>query len=276
MDRALLPSRGWSRLPALALALATVLALAGCKTTTTVTSTSDTAETAGAKPEGDPHKRAEVRVQLASGYYRKGLVDVAIKEATDAAQIDPGYAPAHGLLGLIYMDLGQNRQAEDSFRRALQLDPDDPEQNNNYGWFLCRTHRERDALPYFDRAAANRRYGTPAMALANAGICLKQAGDSQRAEQYLMRAFEADASSPVAKFQLALLYLQTHRAERAAFYYELLAKSVDPNPQTLWLGARIAHARSDSLNQQRLAQELRTRFPESAEVRLLNRGAFDE
>jgi type IV pilus assembly protein PilF len=274
MRRALLPERSWPRLAALALALAT--ALAGCKTTTTVTTTSDSAQAAGAKSEGDPHKRAEVRVQLASGYYRKGLVDVALKEATDATQIDPGYAPAYGLLGLIYMDLGQNHQAEDSFRRALQLDPNDPEQNNNFGWFLCRTHHERDALPYFDRAAANKLYPTPAMALQNAGICLKQAGDGQRAEQYLVRALEADATSPVAKFQLALLYLQTHRADRAEFYYELLAKSVDPNPQTLWLGTRIAHARSDSLNQQRLAQELRTRFPESAEARLLNRGAFDE
>jgi len=261
---------------ALALALAAALTLAACKTTTTVTNSSDSSQTSGAKAEGDPHKRAAVRLQLASGYYQKGQLDVAIKEATEATQIDPALAPAFGLLGLIYMDLAQNPQAEDNFRRSLQIDPADPELNNNFGWFLCRTRREHEALPYFDRAAANRMYATPAMALENAGMCLKQVGDNDRAEKYLMRAFELDASSPIAKFQLAQLYLQTHRVERAQFYYELLSKSVDPNAQTLWLGTRIAHAKADGRTQQRLAQELRTRFPESPEAGLLKREAFDE
>jgi type IV pilus assembly protein PilF len=250
--------------------------LGGCKTTTTVTSTSDTANASGASAEGDPHRRAEVRLQLAAGYYQKGQADVAIKEATDAARIDPNLGSAYGLLGLIYMDTGQDAQAEENFRRALQLDSNDPELNNNFGWFLCRTRREPDAMKYFDRAAANRRYATPAMALQNAGICSLQVGDNETAEKYLMRAFEADASSPVAKFQLARLYLHTHRVERAEFYYELLAKSVDPNAQTLWLGTKIAHAKADRRTERQLSQELRDRYPNSAETGLLNREAFNE
>ncbi len=225
---------GWP-LRVAALVLAAAIAAAGCKTTTTVTTTSETAQASGASAEGDPHRRAAVRLQLAAGYYQKGQLEVAIKEATEATQLDPDLASAYSLLGLIYMDLQQNAQAEDNFRRALQLKPKDPELNNNFGWFLCRTRRERDAVVYFDRAAADRLYQTPAMALQNAGICLKQIGDNERAEKYLMRAFEADASSPVAKFQLAQLYLQMHRLERAEFYYELLSKGVDPKAQTPWL-----------------------------------------
>jgi type IV pilus assembly protein PilF len=259
-----------------AIALAAAVALGGCKTTTTVTTSSDTAQTSGSSAEGDPHRRAAVRLQLAAGYYQKGQLDVAIKEATEATSIDPGLAAAYGLLGLIHMDLQQDAQAESDFRRALLLDGSDPELNNNFGWFLCRTKREREALQYFDKAASNRLYATPAMALQNAGICLVQVGDRDRAEKYLMRAFEADASSPVAKFQLAQLYLKTNRLERAEFYYGLLAKTVDPNAQTLWLGTKIAHARSDLRTQQRLAEELRARFPDAAETGLLNREAFNE
>jgi type IV pilus assembly protein PilF len=166
--------------------------------------------------------------------------------------------------------------AEDNFRHALQLNPKDPEVNNNFGWFLCRTRREREALAYFDRAAADRLYSTPAMALQNAGICLMQIGDNERAEKYLMRAFEADASSPVAKFQLAQLYLQIHRLDRAEFYYELLSKGIDGNAQTLWLGTKIAHARSDRRAERRLSDELRARFPNAPETSLLNREAFNE
>jgi len=264
---------GW--VPTVA-ALVLAVALAGCKTTTTVTTTSDASQASGASAEGDPHRRAAVRLQLAGGYYQKGQVEVAIREATEATHLDPNLASAYSLLGLIYMDLQQNAQAEDNFRRALQLSPKDPELNNNFGWFLCRTRRERDAMAYFDRAAADRLYPTPAMALQNAGICLRQVGDNERAEKYLMKAFEADASSPVAKFQLAQMYLQTQRLERAEFYYSLLSKGVDPNAQTLWLGTKIAHARSDLRAERRLSAELRARFPNAPETDLLNRGAFNE
>jgi type IV pilus assembly protein PilF len=259
-----------------ALVVTAAAALGGCTSTTTVTTTSDTARTSGASAEGDPHRRAEVRLQLAGGYYQKGQLDVALKEATQAIRLEPNLAPAYGLLGLIYMDLQQNREAENSFQHALELNPKDPESNNNYGWFLCRTGREREAMAYFDKAASNRLYATPAMALENAGICLKQIGDNAKAEKYLMKAFEADASSPVAKFQLAQLYLQTNRLDRAEFYYELLAKGVDPNAQTLWLGTKIAHARADLRTERRLSGELRTRFPSAPETGLLNREAFNE
>jgi type IV pilus assembly protein PilF len=259
-----------------ALALAGAALLSSCKTTTTVTTSSEAAQASGSKNEGDPRRRAAVRLQLAAGYYQKRQLDVAIKEATEASQIDPNLAPAFGLLGLIYMGLDQRAQAESNFRHSLQLDPKDPELNNNFGWFLCRTKRESEALPYFDQAAGNRMYGTPAMALQNAGICLLQTGDQGLAEKYLLRAFEADASSPVAKYHLARLYLDTHRLERADFYYELLAKSAEPSAETLWLGARIAHAKSDARGQQRLAQELERRFPNSPEAGRLHREAFNE
>jgi len=253
-----------------------MLCLASCKTTTTYTTASESAQSDAPKVESDPHKRAAVRLQLATGYYQKGQLETAIHEASDAAEIDPGLAAAYGLLGLIYMDLDQKVKAEASFQRALQIDASDPELNNNYGWFLCRNRREAEAVKYFDHAADNRLYGTPAMALQNAGMCLLQIGDRDRAEKYLLRAFEADASSPIAKYQLARLYLAVHKMERAEFYYELLVKSVDPNAETLWLGVRIAHAKADSRTEQRLGDELRHRFPSAPETARLNRDAFDE
>jgi type IV pilus assembly protein PilF len=253
-----------------------LLSLLSCKTTTTYTTASESAQSDAPKVESDPHKRAAVRLQLATGYYQKGQLETAIQEANDAAQIDPGLAAAYGLLGLIYMDLDQKAKAEASFQRALQIDAVDPELNNNYGWFLCRNRREAEAVKYFDHAADNRLYATPAMALQNAGMCLLQVGDRDRAEKYLLRAFEADASSPIAKYQLARLYLGARKIARAEFYYDLLVKSVDPNAETLWLGVRIAHAKADSRTEQRLGDELRHRFPGAPETGRLNRDAFDE
>lgn len=254
------------------------LLLSACETSTTVVTTSDTAKSSGGGTEAaDPHRRAQVRLELAAGYYQKGQPEVALSEAQEAVQLDSENASGYGLLGLIYMDLDRRDEADQAFRQALRLDPDNGDLNNNYGWYLCRNHREREALTYFDHAASSRLYTTPAMALQNAGICLMQIGDNGHAEPYLKRALQADASSPVAKFQLARLYLRTHRLDRADFYYQLLAKSLsDPNAQTLWLGARIAHAKSDRAAQRRLGDELLSRYPNSPEANLLNREAFDE
>jgi type IV pilus assembly protein PilF len=260
----------------LALLAAAALLLAACKTTTTYSTTPDSAQSGEPNAEGDPHRRAALRLQLASAYYQKGQMDTAMREASDAARIDPKLAAAFGLLGLIYMDLDQKKQAESSFQKALQIDEANPDLNNNYGWFLCRSGREAESVKYFDRAAGDHQYATPAMALQNAGICLLQVGDREHAEKYLLRAFESDASSPVAKYQLSRLYLDTNRLERAAFYYDLLVKSVDPNAETLWLGVRLAHAKADGRTEQRLGQELRHRFPDSPEVARLSREAFNE
>jgi type IV pilus assembly protein PilF len=264
--------RAWRLAPALAAALL----LLACKTTTTVDgATVPNDATPTGVPEGDVHKRAGVRLQLASNYYQKGQMQIALDEARQAVELDPGFSAAYGLLGLIEMDLGNVAEAESSFRRALALDRDNPDLNNNYGWFLCRTKRERESMAYFDRAAGNKLYGSPAMALQDAGICMLQVGDDQKAEQYLLRAFEADASSPVAKFQLAQLYLARHQLDRANFYFDLLTKGAEPTAESLWLGLRIAHARGDASAERRLRDELRSRFPNSPQAEAQQRGQYD-
>jgi type IV pilus assembly protein PilF len=267
-------------LPLVAAALAASLAafLTACQTTTTVNGVPVATRPADEQPTSpdEMRRRAEVRLQLAGSYYVQGQLQTAIDEAHHALQLNPNLAGAYALLGIIYMNLADRRESEANFSRALALDPDGGEVNNNYGWYLCHTQRERESIRYFDRAAANRLYATPAMAMQNAGVCLFQVGDYNGAERYLKRAFEADASSPVAKFQLARLYLIRGELERANFYYDLLQKTVDPRADSLWLGVRIAHAASDTKTEQKRAEELRRRFPDSRETAALDRGAFDE
>jgi type IV pilus assembly protein PilF len=190
----------------------TLLLLGGCKTTTTFDG-AQVPNNAGAMGvvEGDAKKRAAVRLQLAANYYQGGQVEIAIETARRAIDLDPESVGAHSLLGLMLMDVGQVAQADASFQRALALDKNNADLNNNYGWFLCQTGHERDSIAYFDRAVADRLYSTPARALQNAGICLLRVRDEPGGERYLLRALQFDATSPVAKFQLAQLYLHQRR-----------------------------------------------------------------
>jgi tetratricopeptide (TPR) repeat protein len=114
--------------------------MAACTTTTVTTSSGEVVSTtqsggAGASPTV-MKSRARARVELAAGYFRNGQLAVALEEAKRAVQIDPTFADAYGLLGLIYMELEDRRAAEENFQRALQLDPSNSDLNNNYGWIV--------------------------------------------------------------------------------------------------------------------------------------------
>lgn len=267
----------------LAIASALLVALVGGCTTTTVTTSSGevvsaaTERAASRPPEAaSGPARARSRADLAAGYYRNGQLAIALEEARRATAIDPTFAEAYGLLGLIYMDMGDRPAAEDNFQRALRLENGNPELNNNYGWFLCQTGRERESIEYFNRALRNPLYATPARANQNAGACLMRVKDYRAAEVFLRRSFELDAANALTKYYLSRAYLAEGQVDRAAFYYNLLAKSVESSSETLWLGLRIARANGDLRTETQLANELRERFPRSAEASALARGAFDD
>jgi type IV pilus assembly protein PilF len=255
--------------------------LASCTTTTVTNSGGEiiakgSERNVGRAGEADARTRARARADLAAGYYRNGQLAIALEEARRATTIDPGYADAFGLLGLIYMDMNERRDAEENFRQALRLDPASSQLSNNYGWFLCQTGREREALEYFERALRDPLYPTPARAAQNAGSCLYKIKDYAEAERYLRRSFELEASNPATKFLLARTYLALGQVDRATFYYNLLARSVDSSPESLWLGVRIARANGDLRTESQLAKELRERFPRSPEASALARGDFSE
>ena len=266
-------TRGMHAIRAALLATLAAGLLAACETTTTVNGQAVARDAGG---ETDPARRAALRLQLAANYYQQRQYPVAIEEVNRALQADPNSAQGYGMLGLIYMDLGDHAQAEANFGRALRIDPENPELNNNYGWFLCRTARERSALEHFQRAASNKMYATPALAWQNAGVCMLRTKDYKSAEGYLRRSFELDAANPVTKFHLAHMYLSTRQLDRATFYFGLLERDVGQTAETAWLGLRLARAGGDVRGERQYADVLRARFPNSPEAAALRRGAFDE
>ena len=256
---------------------AAALALGGCET---VTTTADgvqinKAPVPGAT-KGDARQRALARLQLATGYYRDGQIPIALQDVRRSIEVDPDLAAAHGFYGLILMNLGQFDTADGELQRALALDPKSPDLQNNYGWFLCRTGHAQDSIVWFDKAVANRLYRTPARALQDAGICLLQVHENARAEQYFLRALRYDATDPVAKFQLSQMYLKEGQLGRAQFYYDLLVRSVPPNPETLWLGARLARAQHDATTEHHDEDELLGKFPNSPQADALHHGRFND
>ena len=110
-------------------------------------------------------ERAMRRLSLATAYYEQNQTAVAQQEVRAALQIDPQFAEAYSLLGLIHQRDNAPKLAHHSFEQALQLasmPPVYPAElaaiQHNYGWFLCEQNQFVQAQAQFANALSQPTY----------------------------------------------------------------------------------------------------------------------
>ena len=252
--------------------------LAGCAATGGAGSTTTaTPDRITASDESDATKRARVRLELASAYFGRGMMTTALDEVKLAIAADPNVSAAFNLRGLIYASLGDEKLAEESFRRALQLDARDADAMQNYGWYMCQRQRYDEAEAMFDRALAVPQYRDAQRTMISKGVCQARKGDWAQAEQTLMKAYEMNPGSPVAAVNLSEVLYHRGGYERARFYMRRVNDMPEvSNAGTLWLALRIERRLGNDEAVRDLSYRLRSRFPESRETAALNEGRFND
>src|SRR5262245_55161998 len=213
---------------------------------------------------GDPasdNEAAVANMNLGAGYLRQGNMELAIERLQRALQQDPKLVQAHTTIALAYDQIGKTEEAETHFKRATQLDADDGAAANGYAAFLC-THGNRwsDAQPYFRRAADDARYGTPEVALTNAGICARDAGELEAAEQSFRAALMRNPRYADALFNmLELTYQRGDYLQTRAF----MQRYLDVRPATasvLLMCVNAERELNNAAGDDRLAAPLLTGF----------------
>lgn len=255
--------------------LSTSAFLSGCAGNGVGTGASTT-EPVTESDEPEIRKRARIRTSLATGYFENGQDTVALDEVKQALIADANYGPAYVLRGLIYMRLSNDALAEESFRRALQINPNDPDALHNYGWFACGHKREKEALSLFEKAAANPTYGGQAKTLMAKGVCEMRLGLEKEAEGSFARAYQLDPNNPITGYNLAALMFKRGEYDRAQFYIRRLNGTEMANAETLWLGIKVEKRMNNQTVADQLTQQLQRRFPNSPELAAYRRGAFYE
>lgn len=248
--------------------------MTGC--TTTVTTNGIKGDMVTDSDEPDARKRARIRLELASGYFSNGQTAVALDELKQSITADPTLFEAHNLRGLIYMRLNDVPLAEESFKRALSLNPKAATVQHNYGWLLCQQSRLSESYQQFNLALANPMYGERAKTLMALGLCQIKGGLRADAENSLLRAYELDAGNPITGFNLATLALQRKDYVRAQFYVRRINNSELANAESLWLGIKIERQLGNRDSMAQLGGQLKKRFPQSPELTAYERSAFDE
>jgi len=226
---------------------------------------------------GDPRSRAKIHTELGAAYFQAGNPAVALEHLDTAIKSDSNFVQAHSVRGLVYGSLKEYDKAERDFQRALKIAPNDPEVNNNYGWFLCDTGKERQSINYFLNALKDPLYETPEVAYANAGTCALKSGDLDGAQHYLLQALQLSRDGGAhARLQLAKLFYQRGNLDESRIYLNEVMKQVDsPTAEALWLGLRLERKLGNRGAESGFAAQLRGRFPTSPEYQEFLKGQFE-
>jgi type IV pilus assembly protein PilF len=216
-----------------------------------------------------PERAAEINLELGVEHLRNGNLQQAKDKIDRSLEQNPRYGRAHLVAAMLYNRLGDERQAESHYERAIALEPKNPEFKNNYAVYLCQQKKYERGQRVALEAAADPLYKTPEVALMNAGNCALSAGDMKGAEDNFRKALAAKPRFGEALFQMAdLEYRQTEYMSARAFLERYLEVG-RTSPATLWLGVRIERGLGNKAQAQHYAQRLKSEYPSATQTREL-------
>jgi type IV pilus assembly protein PilF len=225
------------------------------------------ASTVQDKEDDKDFQIADTNLRLGVGYMRQGRNEDALEKLQKAVAAKPDYADVHSALAMVYERLLEYDKAGHHYRKAIDLQPDDGGNYNNYGVFLCRRGEFKKADKYFVKALETPRYKTPERALENAGACAKLIPDLEKAEEYLRKALSINPKLPLALSEMADVMFQKQNYMSTRAYLQRFGEVSKYTPQSLWLGIQTERKLGDDQAEARYAKLLQSQYPDSLEFK---------
>jgi len=138
-----------------------------------------------------PEQRAVAQWQAGYLLHMMGDYERAI-EAFRASIAVRATAEAHTFLGWSLSHLGRFDEAIEQCRIAIELDPDFGNPYNDIGVYLIELKRAEEAIPWFEKAIASKRYCCYQFPHTNKGRVLLGQGQIDEAKRSFERALEHD------------------------------------------------------------------------------------
>lgn len=179
--------------------------------------------------------RASAKAQLGVAYLQEHNPEGAVAALREAVKLDPRNWHARNALAMAYAAKGQADLAEEAFKGALRVNPDEGEVLLNYGAFLVTVGRPAEAIPVLEHGLEDLEYRNPAMILSNLSRAHLDAGQTDRA---VARAEDALRRSPKmcpARFHLGLAHEKQGKIDAALRDYATLAEDCPTESVGGWL-----------------------------------------
>ena len=231
--------------------------LAGCISTTT-----------GSAPrEANEAEAAELNYQLGARYYQNGKYELARDRLLLSVKLDPDRAVAYSTLALTYEALGNLRLATQHYEKAVQVAPRNFEIRNTYAVFLCNQRDFEGAADNFEKSARHAENDNAEVTLTNAGVCLVQKPDLEKAEGFFRQALQVRADYGEALLQMCLLKYQTEDYLGSRAFLQRYMSTNKNTAGVLYLGSQIEAKLGDERAQRDYVDRLIREFPQSPEAR---------
>jgi len=246
----------WAKSLRTALVVGLVVLTSAC---TVVTRTSEQRTT-------DEESAADYNARLGAQYLQRGDFQLANEKLSKALEQDRDNATAHIAMAQLQFAIDQPKVALRHYKRAVSLEPDNANNRNAYGVFLCSTGDIEGAEREFEKAAANPFYETPEFALDNAGVCMLEAGRFDEAEDYLTKAIRRNPKFANAYLHIAELRYSERRLTVADAYLARYHTLNDFSAASLLLGFEIQREGGYQTEAKQYADLLLNKFPDSNEA----------
>jgi tetratricopeptide (TPR) repeat protein len=174
------------------------------------------------------------RAQLNLGAYFYGQEDyeqaiACLKKATELA---PDYSPSYNLLGYAYRESGRLPEAEQAFRKYIELIPDDPNPYDSDAELLLKMGRFDDAIATYRKALSfDSNFVSSHVGVAAAQLYKGQSADAMRGLEHLYGMARNDGERRNALFTMAVVEADGGRLaaalEQIAKEYAVAAQTSD-------------------------------------------------
>ena len=173
---------------------------------------------------------------------QQGKLDEAIAEYHQAIAQFPGNHEAHGDLASLYLIKGNVAAAEQSARRAVELNPDYAKGHDMLGTALARQGRLDEAIGHFRRSVELVPHS--AWARQHLGQALLRRGELARAAEHLGRAAELDPDRADTQASLGRLAAMRGDSAAAIEHFDRSASLEPANPRVYDQWARVLQSQS--------------------------------
>ena len=239
----------------MAATMSAMLLLAGCASSGSQTNS-----------ETDSRKAAEANTSLGMQYMERGQYEVAFGKLKKAIAEDPGYAPGQTVIAVLYEKLGEDDLAGKHYQKAYEADPKDGDVNNNYGTYLCRQGKTKEAIKHFETALKDPFYTSPVVAMVNAGTCELEAGNLVDAELFLRNALKAEPSNPDGLLAMAKLNYEKNSYLLSRAFIQRYGGVASHNAQSLLLAFKVEMALQDREASDRYLYQLQNNYSETKQA----------
>lgn len=223
--------------------------------------------TVGGEPPTRNEKISAINVQLGLGYLQQNNLQQANQKLLKALSQNSNSALAHKAYAILQERLLQKEVAAKHYKIAIELDPDDWQTANHYGKLLCLNGRALESEKYFLSVAQNPQYKTPEYAYLNAAQCLLKIDKKTEAKRNFNKALAAKSDFGDALIEISTLELDAGNFDAAKRYIDRFHLVQQPSARSLWLAIRSELGMDETVNVEKLGQQLESGFPNSDELK---------